>query len=162
AAGDRHADDAHAAAIVVGPGQAPAAGPARRDALERHAVALPQLRDRAADLRHLAGDLVPGAVERLHQLTGPPVQIRAAEAAAPPRHDDVVGTRDRARDVVDLDHLGPAAARASHWPVWCCSMTARTWAASASRSSKRRPVVGIGRSITISTSPGSTLSRLPL
>src|SRR4030095_2121020 len=122
AARDRHADDAHAAAVVVRPGTAPAAGPARSDALECHMVALAERRHGRAHLGPLAGDLVAGARERLHELAVPPVQIGAADAAAPARDDDVVGADDRPRDVVDHDGLRPLAARAPHWPVWCRSM----------------------------------------
>src|SRR5262249_45061893 len=83
AAGNRHPDDPDERAVVVDARLAVPASPAAGDPLEGDAIPGAQRRDRRPDLGDLAGDLVPRTRLRHHHLAVVPVQVGAADAAAP-------------------------------------------------------------------------------
>ena len=81
--------------------EAVAALAARRESLDRRAVALLERRDAGAHHRDGARDLVPGTEPRKHHLAVVPVEVGAADPARADREHDFAGPRLGPRDLLD-------------------------------------------------------------
>ena len=110
-AGQVHAEHAQPRAVVIVAREAVAARAARREALDRDAVALLERADARAHARDGARDLVPRARARQDELAVVPVQVGAADPARAHREHDLARARLGPRDLLER-RSGPGRARA--------------------------------------------------